>query len=942
MGKILTVTHRNGSTFNLQCKGNEVWGITSATQSIELNGNDTATVAVLSTTPLPFALGDTIAIYGKVYTLNEPPKQTKTGERRYQYTCTFEGEQYKLLNPLWQMPFSAINDAYTGTLADFAALLVSNIVRIYGSGSWVVGNVPENTATKTLCYTDTNCLDVLQQICSEWEVEFTIGTNGNTHVLEFYPTIGGSIDHEFTYGLIGGGYELQRNGTSDPDFGTRIYFYGGSNNIPNSYFNSRQSPRLCLARKVVGTTQTSNPNKANSYIQQPNAVNLYGLIERVKVFEEIYPNRIGKVTAIDNDNERVFFDDTMFELDKKTGGNTDYLIAGTTAKVHFNTGLCAGYDFDIAAFTWKDDDGSIIGKFTINAITDENNYVFPSHDNNTFRIATGDEYIITDIVMPTAYVTAAQNELQTAAQGWYEKHCAPAIEYTMNLDQQFVKRLAADLGITDGVVFHIGDKIKITDAEMGFVQKEFRITKFTRDLTRAYAYTLEIAETDTHRAKYNWRRRTRAIPGLFERLGLTDVSRLAADANQAAISRQAFNLSGDNSTRIGLIVDDNGSLRPAIIQDSTIINRMVANNAITNNKIKAGDIAIDRLAQAVVKKIDRVDLIPTLLQYINNGSNLQRHYTGDISIENNILSLKTVGLVDGMARQLLGFPTDTWNNANDETIDFTTDREADKAYNVYAVVKDDGSMTYEALPVDESIVGDDYIKLGEVSAEDGEGKRTYTQSVGKTYMQDGVLRDETGNAVLDIQNNIIRGAVKFAGLKDANGNDIDMLSILGVSPTTAGGMRKMLSDNISVVGADANSGLRKKVADQENIIGADANSGLRKATSDLQTTVGNSNSGLVKSVNNNTAKIGTANTSGTLIYKINELIDSLTTFNTRWRTMQTAYNGLLDDLEGNGGISHAQKNNRQVGIQQCQIVDQIERCSATPQDMAILPGKFTN
>ena len=480
MGEILTVTHKDGSSLILRSKGSEVWGITSATQSIELNGNDTVTVSVLSTTPLNFLLGDTVTVYGKKYTMNELPKLTKTAERHLQYTCTFEGEQYQLLNTLWQMPFSAINDTYVGNLSDFAALLVSNLVRVYGAGSWIVGNVPADTDTMLLCYSDTNCLDVLQQICSEWEVEFSIATNGSVHTLNFYTTIGGTINHEFMYGQIGGGYELQRNGVSDPDFGTRIYFYGGSSNIPNAYFNARQSSRLCLARKVVGTVQTNNPNKANSYIQQTSAVSKYGLIERVKVFEDIYPNRIGTVTAIDAGNEKVFFDDTMFNLNKETDGNTDYLIAGTTAKVHFNTGLCAGYDFDITAFQWKDANNNVIGKFTIQAITDENNYTFPSPDNNAFRIAVGDQYIITDIVMPNTYVTQAQTDLQTAAQDWYEKHCAPAVEYTMNLDQQFVKRLAATLGIADGVVFSIGDKVTITDSEMGFSQKEFRITQFTR------------------------------------------------------------------------------------------------------------------------------------------------------------------------------------------------------------------------------------------------------------------------------------------------------------------------------------------------------------------------------------------------------------------------------------------------------------------------------
>lgn len=906
MGKILTVTHRNGSTFNLQCKGNEVWGITSATQSIELNGNDTATVAVLSTTPLPFALGDTIAIYGKVYTLNEPPKETKTGERRYQYTCTFEGEQYKLLNPLWQMPFSAINDTYTGTLADFAALLVSNIVRIYGSGSWVVGNVPENTATKTLCYADTNCLDVLQQICSEWEVEFTIGTNGNTHVLEFYPTIGGSIDHEFTYGLIGGGYELQRNGTSDPDFGTRIYFYGGSNNIPNSYFNSRQSPRLCLARKVVGTTQTSNPNKANSYIQQPNAVNLYGLIERVKVFEEIYPNRIGKVTAIDNDNERVFFDDTMFELDKKTGGNTDYLIAGTTAKVHFNTGLCAGYDFDIAAFTWKDDDGNIIGKFTINAITDENNYVFPSHDNNAFRIATGDEYIITDIVMPTAYVTAAQNELQTAAQGWYEKHCAPAIEYTMNLDQQFVKRLAADLGITDGVVFHIGDKIKITDAEMGFVQKEFRITQFTRDLTRAYAYTLKIAETDTHRAKYNWRRRTRVIPGLFERLGLTDVSRLAADANQAAISRQAYGIGNDNTVRIGMIIDDDNKLRPVIIPDNAIATRMlngnavtsakIANNAIIASKIAADAVTAEKLAGGIPRNKLNLDALVNFERFTPVIAT--REDGTKITVSNGIYINSFLG---NDAFQIEA--TEISKDYKEAGID------PQKSYYLYF-----DSDERKVICHDEQIIDkENVVYLGMASAVDTNKERTFTMATQATEqpISGGRMVSRNGNSNFTLAEEIesARAIRNFI-----TGSDTGTLSIKDDT-----GVKSTL---LAIIGAQLGYGLRYKVGDLIDKVGEDAQDtgGLLYRAAQLE------------------------NGRSTHMGKINELIDSIYSANEILLSIQNNFNTMRKQLLQRNLINQSSDTGtvNELGIGRCtwNPLQQVEQCAVDPQGIGI-PSRLT-
>ena len=792
MEQVLTVTHRDGTTFDLQSKGSEVWGITGATQSVELNAGDTVTVNVLSTTPLPFALGDKITVYGKTYTINELPRLTKTGRRRYQYTCIFEGEQYYLLNTLWQMPFSVINETYTGDLEDFGTLIVTNLVRVYGNGSWSLGNVPADTETKTLSYADTNCLDVLQQICSEWEVEFEIEKTVNSHTLHFKTKVGGSIDHEFMYGKAGGGYELQRNGVNDPDFGTRIYFYGGSNNISNAYYNNRQSPRLCLARKVVGNTTTNNPNKANSYIQQPDAVNKYGLIERVKVFEDIYPNRIGTVTGIDAESEVKFSDSSMFNLNETDSqGNTKWLIPGTTAQIHFNTGALAGYDFDIVSYKHS------THTFTIHPKSDDNNYTFPSPDNNTFRIAVGDEYIITDIVLPDAYVTGqngAQEKLQAAAQEWYQQHCAPAVEYTMNLDQMFVKRLAEEMEVSDGAVFHIGDEITVTDEAMGFTQKVFRIVKFTRDITRPYAYTIDIAETNLNRAQYNWRRRTRYIPDIVHRLGLDDVAFPANAAAQAVMTHEAFNTGNNNSTRIGYIIDDNNKLRPAIIPDNAIIARMINSGAVTRAKLAADAMRhVENITSRVFYQYnegeDRAEVVITAGTYTNTQIENE-----PIPISNNVL----IADIEG--------------NPLDAALDYYIYFDTDSKMPVVSTMPQDVSK---------------YIEIGLMGAcEDPSDNKTARPVV----MNPVTL---TPQDFIFVRSDGTSGKVK----------DID--TVVGINANS--GLRKDTSDLKTTVGNN-NSGLVKKTNDIESVVGADANSGLRKKTADLETTVGGANSGLVKDV----------------------------------------------------------------------------------------------
>ncbi|MCF0202691.1 MAG: phage tail protein [Bacteroidaceae bacterium] len=549
------------------------------------------TIGVESTDVLPFSVGDTIEVSGAIYTLNQLPSIEKIDGRHFRYSATFEGLHYILLNTAWMMPFSALNDTLAGDLRTFAEQIVSNVERVQ-PGQWVLGTVQEDTDTKVLAYTDTNCLDVLQGICEEWEMEFSITKNQQgKYVLSIFKEIGTQLEHTFHYGATGGLYDIQRNGVEDNDFGTRIYFYGGNKNIPNDYFNQRQSSRLCLANKVHGATLIPNPDRKNSYFEMPDAVSNYGRIERTKVFDEIYPNRIGSITSIDAGNRLKFADSTMFDLNAKDAeGNSLYLIAGTTAKIHFNTGSLAGYDFDIHSYDHE------TRTFTINELQDENNYKFPSEDNEAFRVAVGDKYILTDIIMPSSYVTQAQNDLQRAAEDWYEKHCAPAVEYTITLDDMYIRWLSESMLLSsDEAIFHTGDKITVEDSQLWQGGKVFRIVSMQRDLTKEHSYTLSIALNDERRKSYIWaRRRNVRVIDTVASSDMMGVAYRALDANKDFRT----NL---NTNRLVVIYDDESkTLIPSVIANNTIIERMIAQGAVVSSKIDDNAVTTEKIAQGAV------------------------------------------------------------------------------------------------------------------------------------------------------------------------------------------------------------------------------------------------------------------------------------------------------------------------------------------------------
>ena len=171
----IVVIHPDGTSLPLVTRG-KVSGITKAEQRVALLGEDIVTLSVKSTTRLDFYIGDRIDIFGKVYTLNQPAELKKTGTRRLEYTLTFEGVQYELIDAQWLLPDDTVLDSFTGNVEDFLRLLVANANRVF-PGRWAVGVFPADTEYKTLTYSGKNCLEVLQALCGEYNTEFEISQN---------------------------------------------------------------------------------------------------------------------------------------------------------------------------------------------------------------------------------------------------------------------------------------------------------------------------------------------------------------------------------------------------------------------------------------------------------------------------------------------------------------------------------------------------------------------------------------------------------------------------------------------------------------------------------------------------------------------------------------------------------------------------------------------
>ena len=485
MGANIIITKPNGSRVSMESRATAT-AITAAKQTWALNAEDTIAITVVSPFPQTYGIGDVITVLGRDYRLNRLPKVSKTGMQEYQYDLEFEGIQYDLMRVTYDVNINTTNnqlqdiqgDSLTGDLKRFMEVLISNANRVF-PGKWALGVCPETDGDNTLTFSESdNCLSVLQTLCSEdkFGVEFEIERVNGVYVINIKKTIGQTLPFVLEYGKGKGLYSISRENVSSSNIVTRLKVYGSTENITSKY----RADRLCMFGK----------DKASSYIEKADAVAKYGIFEGRKNFD-IKPTFTGKVSSV-VDGDVLSFIDTSFPFDinaKNASGETLYLISGVSAKVHFNSGNLAGYEFEVHAYDHA------THKFTLVKQTDDRGNVFPSETSPAFQIGKNDTYKVLDIAYSRDIEEAAEKKLAEEGNKYYDQNSQPKVQYSVSVTKVYIEnKLALSDGITN--VFAPGDYLPIKDDEIG-VDKSIRIKSFTRNVLDPYDYSLTISDTQT-------------------------------------------------------------------------------------------------------------------------------------------------------------------------------------------------------------------------------------------------------------------------------------------------------------------------------------------------------------------------------------------------------------------------------------------------------------
>ena len=472
--------------------------VVSGNISHTLMGEETLILEVEASVAVGFEVGYRTEVFGRTYYLNNLPRAVRMSGHRITYSVVMESLKYELSKVLFTNRFNGgsenVNEAdfsFTGSFAGVMDKIVSELERVYGAGTWQwkeadtgVDEAYDHSRldeVKTLSFSSENVLSALNTACGQWNAEFRVEREAGVNTITAGRFGRNVWEHTFRYGRGNGLYRLTRDRKSDSNMITRLYAYGSDKNLSGKYRGRRR--RLALPQ-----SHESPLVKAGGYVQDDALAEKFGYGEGAVIFDDIYPSREGTVSAVDDANVLKFTDESMdFDLNEKDGnGNSKYLLASATARVHFNTGKLAGYEFSIAGYN------SGRKTFTIVPFTDENDYQYPSPDEDEFRIQPGDRYVILDIALPDSYVAQAEAKLASRALEKYRENYRRLFAYSLEVDELFLKKNFPNA--SSGDIFNTGDYVNISDADLTEGVMAMKVSGFTRDVFHPYRYTLTLSD----------------------------------------------------------------------------------------------------------------------------------------------------------------------------------------------------------------------------------------------------------------------------------------------------------------------------------------------------------------------------------------------------------------------------------------------------------------
>lgn len=403
---------------------------------IQLSWNDDKTIVLPA--------GAYIIYQDEKYSLIEPYLPLRENEAEYKYTPQFHSRIMiwdKIPVPLYTYESDGLTIKsremdwdFTGSPAD-AMYMVKQAIKNETGEDWTIQLSESLPATITISSQSTSIFSNLNNIAEECETEWWTDKKTNTLYLS-----------ECKYGtpiklIVGENVSVPSVSESKDGYYTRFYAFGSTRNITQEYDSGQATNHI--ANKRLGLDPTKYPGGFKDIKGHfEDGVFTSDLMPgeifiKTLFFDKIFPSSkltISDVRArlkyrLDNNGNKIkiggtddepvyeqyaiwYFQIENFIFDKES------IIDGKNLSVSFESGQLAGRDFelkyydkpekkndeaDVTTFEIKTGDYEIIIDESTGNIIPGLSYIIPQN---------GDQIILFNIIMPSEYVSSAQNELE--------------------------------------------------------------------------------------------------------------------------------------------------------------------------------------------------------------------------------------------------------------------------------------------------------------------------------------------------------------------------------------------------------------------------------------------------------------------------------------------------------------------------------------------------
>ncbi len=456
-----------------------------STYSAELMKKEELALKFTLAEPVLFQLGDWCECRWGRFEVTQPQRPTANSAGGWRYELTMPAHYWKWANKILYYDRQHARECsftLTHDIAHHAALILSNLAALgyqYEGKDYTTSIGSDVTdELRLVSYSNTSITDALTAIADAFECEWWVTGN----VIHFGRCeLGTEVE-------LAEGDEVQGMSASDSSqsYATRLIAFGSTRNLTQAYRPDTEEVVVGSIREKRLMLPAGTP-----YIDTEEGLSTERAVEKVLVFDDIYPRRVGTIAAVTTktytDEDTSTGEKTDWQAyrftDEGINFSSDYKLKDSTEtlKVIFQSGSLAGMTFDVNfnpdGLAEKDGAGAWNKAAQVYEIVRNDTYGIKL-PNDTLKPAKGDKYVLynfdisylgADLGGTSNYIELAEQELLEAAKKEAEKQKVDSKSYScpMNIVRYYGYTEGADGKLThataDELDFSLGQKIKLVN-----------------------------------------------------------------------------------------------------------------------------------------------------------------------------------------------------------------------------------------------------------------------------------------------------------------------------------------------------------------------------------------------------------------------------------------------------------------------------------------------